>query len=179
MRTNGLRAALVVGLLLVAACSDDDDPAVDATGDDTEEPASSSTAAYDDEAPADDGDGDDAEAGSPGTVGLGDTDLGEVLVDAEGMTLYLFTQDSEGTSACVDGCAEAWPPLVADGEPTAGDGVDAALLGTIERADGTTQVTYAGHPLYTYAADEAPGDTVGQGVGDVWYAVDASGEAVS
>ena len=177
MRRNGLRAALVVGLLLVAACSDDDDPAVDATGDDTEEPASSSTTAADDyQGP---GDGDDEAAASGATVGLGDSDLGEVLVDAEGMTLYLFTQDSEGTSACVDGCAEAWPPLVADGAPTAGDGVDESLLGTIERADGSTQVTYNGHPLYTYAADEAPGDTVGQGVGDVWYVVDASGEAVS
>lgn len=177
MRTNGLRAVLLVGgLVLVAACSDDDDPSVDAAGDDTEEPSPSTTAA-DYQAPGDDGGDDAVSAGE--TVALGETDLGEVLVDADGMTLYLFTQDSEGTSACTEGCAEAWPPLIADGEPTGGDGIDASLLGTIERADGSMQVTYAGNPLYTYAADTAPGTTVGQGVGDVWFAVDASGEAVS
>ena len=69
------------------------------------------------------------------------------------MTLYLFKADEGSTSTCYDDCA-AWPPLEADA-PTGGDGIDAGLLGTTERDDGTTQVTYAGHPLYYYAADEA------------------------
>jgi predicted lipoprotein with Yx(FWY)xxD motif len=179
MRTNGLRAALVVGLLLVAACSDDDDdPSVDASGDDTEQTSSTTTA--DDPYPS--GDAGDAggtqEAGSH-LVNVGETDLGEVLVDADGMTLYLFTQDSGGTSACTEGCAEAWPPLLADGAPSGGDGIDASLLGTIERADGGMQVTYDGHPLYHYAADQEAGSTLGQGVGDVWFAVTPTGEAAS
>jgi predicted lipoprotein with Yx(FWY)xxD motif len=178
MRRNGLRAAIVAGLLLVAACSDDDDPSVEASGDDTEEPSSTTASPGDDyEAPGAAAGG-TQEAGTH-LVNLGDTDLGEVLVDSEGMTLYLFTQDSGESSACNAGCVDAWPPLLADGAPSGGEGVDAGLLGTIEREDGSQQVTYAGHPLYTYAADSAPGDTVGQGVGDVWFAVDAAGEADS
>lgn len=179
MRTKGVRAAVLVGLLVVAACSDDDDPSVDASGDETEESSTSTSkpAEQDYESPGGAG-GDTQEAGTH-LVDIGDTELGEVLVDPQGMTLYLFTQDSEGTSACTGGCAEAWPPLLTDGAPSGGDGVDASLLGTIERDDGSMQVTYDGHPLYTYAADTAPGDTLGQGVGDVWYAVTASGEPVS
>ena len=111
------------------------------------------------------------------TVTEGDT-LGEFLVDAEGMTLYLFTNDSEGTSNCYDGCAASWPPLLTGGEPEAGDGVDATLLGTTERTDGTTQVTYNGLPLYFFASDQSTGDTSGQGVGGVWYVVSPEGEAV-
>ncbi len=120
-----------------------------------------------------------AMSGDAATVEVteGDT-LGEFLVDAEGMTLYLFTNDSEGTSNCYDGCAASWPPLLTDGEPEAGDGVDAALLGTTERTDGTTQVTYNGLPLYFFASDQSAGDTSGQGVGDVWYVVSPEGEAV-
>ena len=94
------------------------------------------------------------------------------------MTLYLFTNDSEGTSNCEGGCAASWPPLLTDGEPEAGDGVDATLLGTTERTDGTTQVTYNGLPLYFFASDQSAGDTSGQGVGDVWYVVSPEGEAV-
>ena len=184
MRTNGLRAALVVGLLLVAACSDDDDPSIDASGDDTEQ--SSSTTAAEDPYPSGDSEDSDDSGDAGGTqeagtslVNVGETSLGDVLVSADGMTLYMFAQDTGGTSACTEGCAEAWPPLLADGAPSGGDGVDASLLGTIERADGAMQVTYDGHPLYSYAADKEPGDTVGQGVGDVWFAVTPSGEAAS
>jgi predicted lipoprotein with Yx(FWY)xxD motif len=99
-------------------------------------------------------------------------------VDANGMTLYLFTKDSAGTSNCSGGCASNWPPLTVTGQPVAGTGVNASLLGTTARADGSTQVTYNGHPLYYYKADHAPGDENGQGVGGVWYVVSASGDAV-
>jgi predicted lipoprotein with Yx(FWY)xxD motif len=92
------------------------------------------------------------------------------------MTLYMFKPDTQDTSACTEGCAQAWPPLTADGTPSGGDGVDPALLGTAPREDGSTQVTYNGHRLYTYSGDKAAGDTTGNGVGDMWYALTASGE---
>lgn len=110
------------------------------------------------------------------TVSTADTTAGEVLVDGQGMTLYLFDDDPEGESACTGGCAETWPPL--HGTPTAGSGADPDLLGTIERPDGTTQTTYGGHPVYLYAPDHAPGDITGQGVGEVWWVVAPDGTAI-
>lgn len=109
-------------------------------------------------------------------VTTADTELGAVLVDGQGMTLYLFTQDSPGQSACEGECLEAWPPL--EGEPVAGEGVDEALLGSIERSDGTVQASYADWPLYYFAQDAEPGDVTGQGVNDVWWVLDPSGEPV-
>ena len=114
------------------------------------------------------------------TVSLGKNDkLGSFLVDDKGMTLYLFTKDTPNTSNCYDKCATAWPPLLTTGEPAAGEGVDASLLGTTKRTDGTVQVTYNGWPLYYYQKDKAPGDIVGQDVGDVWFVVSPAGEQVS
>ena len=104
---------------------------------------------------------------------------GSVVVGEGGMSLYVFLSDTGGTSTCVDDCATAWPPLTvaAAGDVAAGAGVTGAI-GTIERADGTTQVTLGGAPLYYFAADAAAGDTKGQGVGGVWYLVSAAGEPV-
>lgn len=114
------------------------------------------------------------------TVELGKNDeLGSFLVDDKGMTLYLFTKDSPNTTVCYDKCATAWPPLLTTGDPVAGEGVDASLLGTTDRTDGTVQVTYNGWPLYYYEKDKAPGDVIGQDVGGVWYVVSASGEQVT
>ncbi len=119
------------------------------------------------------------EAGGAAALGVSQTDdLGEFLVDAEGMTLYLFTKDTDNASTCYGDCATAWPPLLTDGDPTLGEGLDAALVGTTERTDGTTQVTYGGWPLYYWVQDAAPGDTTGQDVGEVWYVVSPAGEAV-
>ena len=103
-------------------------------------------------------------------------DLGDVLVDADGMTLYMFDQDTNGEAAstCTGGCAESWPLLTVDGDPTAGDEVSAALT-TFERDDGSTQVAAAGWPLYYFASDEAPGDANGQGVNDVWWVLAPDG----
>ncbi len=105
--------------------------------------------------------------------------LGAFLVDAEGMTLYIFLNDEPGKSNCYDACAQNWPPLLSDGAPIAGEGVDAALLGTAERSDGGVQVTYNGWPLYYFAADTAAGDTNGQGIKNVWYVISPDGEAVT
>ena len=104
--------------------------------------------------------------------------LGSILTDRSGRTVYLFTNDESNMSNCSGGCARAWPPLLTVGAPQTGDGVNAASLATIERDDGSIQVTYNGWPLYYFAKDQQPGNTNGQGVGDVWFVVSALGEAV-
>jgi predicted lipoprotein with Yx(FWY)xxD motif len=115
----------------------------------------------------------------PATLAVTPTEkLGQVLVDGDGRTLYLFTKDTKDTTNCYDKCEQAWPPLLTIGQPTLQDGTQAALLGTTQRKDGTMQVTYNGAPLYYYFKDHAAGDTTGQGVGDVWYVVTADGQAV-
>lgn len=111
-----------------------------------------------------------------GLVALADSSLGSILVDGDGNVLYLFTPDEQGESVCYDECAGFWPPLV--GEFAAGDGVDAALMGSVARTDGSEQVTYNGWPLYYFANDAAPGDTNGQGVNEVWYVLDAAGDGI-
>jgi len=114
-------------------------------------------------------------------VALGKTRLGNVLVDARGRTLYLFAKDKGGRSACNGACATYWPPLVSAAKPRAARGVRASLLGLTKRTDGKRQVTYAGHPLYTFSLDTRAGQTSGQGLTDFggsWNAVAASGRAV-
>jgi predicted lipoprotein with Yx(FWY)xxD motif len=106
-------------------------------------------------------------------------DLGKVLVDDKGMTLYMFEKDKGGKSACYGGCAEAWPPLATDGDPVAKNGAVAGKLGTTGRTDGSTQVTYAGWPLYLYAGDQKPDQAKGNDIdqfGAEWYALTPSGE---
>ena len=113
------------------------------------------------------------------TVALGEAEgVGKLLTDGQGASLYYFMNDAEGVSSCADQCAETWPPLLVEGEPTAGQGVAPTLLGTIERADGATQVTYNGLPLYYFAEDQNSGDINGQGVGDSWFLVSPYGEAI-
>ncbi len=112
----------------------------------------------------------------PAMVNVGqNATLGSFLVDSNGMTLYIFANDKAGQSNCNGTCANNWPPLLTNGAPTAGTGVTASMLGTITRADGTTQVTYNGMPLYYFAADKAPGDTNGEGKGGVWYVMTPAG----
>ncbi len=114
------------------------------------------------------------------TIALGEGEAGRFLTDSEGFSLYLFLNDTDGASVCYDGCAALWPPLlVEDGaESTVGEGLDAGLLGTTERTDGTLQVTYNGWPLYYYAADMEAGQTTGQAVGGNWWLVSAAGTAL-
>ncbi|MCF6524211.1 hypothetical protein [Streptomyces sp. JJ36] len=110
-------------------------------------------------------------------------ELGRILTDEEGRTLYLFAKDTSAESTCYDACAEAWPPLTTDGQPqVTGEGVRKDLLGTTERRGGTQQVTYGGHPLYYFVSDDEPGDATGQGFnqfGAEWWVVNASGERVT
>jgi predicted lipoprotein with Yx(FWY)xxD motif len=104
-----------------------------------------------------------------------------MLADDAGRTLYLWEADQGDESACDGPCAEAWPPLTTDGRPAAGDGVKASLLGTSKRADGTLNVTYAGHPLYYFSGDQAAGDSNGKGsdgFGAKWWPVAPDGAAI-
>lgn len=107
-----------------------------------------------------------------------DTSWGKVLVDGEGNALYAFTQDEPGQSSCTGSCAEAWPPATVEGDASGGSGVNTASMGTVERADGSRQLTYAGRPLYRFHADTAPGSTKGQAVNGSWFLVDQEGELV-
>lgn len=158
-RLVGTLSAFILSFAL-SACGGD---TADDTGSDTETQTQAETET---EAP-------DA---SGTTVATAESDLGTILVDGEGRTLYLFTNDSPGTSACEGECLETWP--IVENAAAAGEGVDEALLGTIERSDGTVQATYKDWPLYYFANDSAPGDVNGQGVNDVWWVIDPAGNAI-
>jgi len=124
-----------------------------------------------------------ADASASTTLTLRHTRLGSILVAPDGHTLYEFTRDRSNVDNCqtIKGCTSVWPPLTASGSPKASGGVNAHLLGTIKLKNGTHQVTYAGHPLYLYAADDGPGQTEYVGAdeaGGIWYALNAHGGAV-
>jgi predicted lipoprotein with Yx(FWY)xxD motif len=114
-------------------------------------------------------------------VSTATTSLGRILVDSRGRTVYLFQKDTNGKSACAGQCATFWPPLIAVGKPVTGAGAKASLVGTTKRADGRVQLTYDGHPLYTFANDSKRGQTSGEGVnafGGSWYVVSPAGSTV-
>jgi predicted lipoprotein with Yx(FWY)xxD motif len=120
-------------------------------------------------------------AGAAPTVALTPSKLGSILVDGRGRALYLFEADKTTASTCYSSCASVWPPLTVSGAVTAGPRVIASQLGTTKRTDGTTEVTYNGHPLYYYAADTKPGDITGQGLnqfGAGWYVLTRRGAKV-
>jgi len=148
MRFRYLLLTLLLPALLIAgvACGDDDDD---------EEQPTATTGAPD---------------GAGEVVGVAAIDgIGDVLVDGDGFTLYIFTNDSDGTSTCVDSCAATWPPLVTtETEIEPPEGVD-GMFTLFERSDGQMQVVYEGQPLYRYGPDSAPGDATGEGFGGVWF----------
>jgi predicted lipoprotein with Yx(FWY)xxD motif len=107
--------------------------------------------------------------------------LGQILVDGNGITVYLFVADTGTVSTCYTSCAAIWPPVLTTGAPQAGTGAQASLLGTTTRTDGKIEVTYAGHPLYYFIKDKQAGDTTGQGVngfGALWWVLSPSGTAM-
>ena len=124
--------------------------------------------------------GGDSSAAADATLHTADSDLGDIVVDADGRTVYVFDEDEPGSgaSACSGDCLEQWPPVVAEDEEPTADGVDGDL-GTIERDDGTLQVTLDGAPLYLFAGDGGSGDVTGHGVGDVWWAVGPDGNKIA
>ncbi len=109
----------------------------------------------------------------PATVAVARTGKGELLVDANGMTLYRFDKDKSGASNCAGTCAQTWPPLLLDpatAAPVTGDGVQGPLS-VVVRSDGARQVADNGRPLYRYSGDTKAGDTNGDGIGSVWHVV--------
>jgi predicted lipoprotein with Yx(FWY)xxD motif len=162
-----MAAALVVGLALVGAgCGSSSKSAKSTTAG---AGATSSTASPSTSGAA-------ATSASTADVTVVDTSLGKVLVGKNGKTLYLFKHDTGTTSACTGACATAWPAVVVTTTPTAGSGVTAALT-TATAADGSKQLVVNGHLVYNYAGDQ-PGDTMGNGVGGVWYALTPAGAQV-
>jgi predicted lipoprotein with Yx(FWY)xxD motif len=123
--------------------------------------------------------GDDTSGGeaAKGALKVADSDFGQILTDSEGRSLYAFTKDTDGQSTCNAGCEENWPPLLADGKPSGSADVNGALK-TVSREDGTKQVVIGKWPLYYFAGDNAPSDTQGQGVNDVWFLVGPDGKLV-
>jgi len=121
-------------------------------------------------------------AASGHAIALCSTNLGRVLVNSKGHTLYLFKKDKGAKSSCYGSCATFWPPLLKHGTVTLGPGLKKSLLGTTRRRNGTQQLTYDKHPLYTYKLDTRAGQTAGQGVngfGAKWWALSASGKAIT
>ena len=120
-------------------------------------------------------------AGRATTVTTSGSRLGRILVDGQGRTLYLFEKDAKGRSSCTGACAAYWPPLLTHGKPAAHGSVKQSLLGVTHPGDGTSQVTYAGHPLYRFVQDTKPGQANGQGLdvyGAEWYVLSAAGTKV-
>jgi predicted lipoprotein with Yx(FWY)xxD motif len=121
--------------------------------------------------------------GGSKTINVTDNgDLGKILTDSKGRTIYLFEKDTGPKSTCSGACATDWPPVTTTGKPTAGSGLTASMVGTTTRSDGAKQVTYNGHPLYLYVGDQKAGDTNGQAVdafGAKWYALSPAGDTVT
>jgi predicted lipoprotein with Yx(FWY)xxD motif len=117
----------------------------------------------------------------PATISVASSGLGQILVGANGKTLYLFEADTSTQSTCSGACTQAWPPLTTSGAPKVSGSASASLLGTTTRSDGTTQVTYSGHPLYYFVSDTKPGDTNGEGstaFGAGWDVLSPSGAKI-
>lgn len=117
------------------------------------------------------------------TLTLQHSPAGPILATGGGDTLYDFAPDTPTHSACLnDGCVFQWPPLIQSGPVRVGPGVDAALVGRLTRPDGSTQLSYGGHPLYTYNLDVTPGIVMGQAIdqdGGLWYVLDAKGQQIT
>jgi predicted lipoprotein with Yx(FWY)xxD motif len=188
-----LRPVLGIGAicasLVLAACGDDDDdaPAADQTaaasapseaGAQTEAAESGAGKANESGSEA----GDDEGAAKPGVeITTADSQFGSVLFDSEQRAIYYFDKETASTSECYGDCAVAWPPVLTEGEPRAGGEAEEKLLGTTERDDGSTQVTYDGHPLYYYV-DDPQGQVLCHNVeefGGLWLAVEPGGAPVS
>ncbi|MEE8466372.1 MAG: hypothetical protein V3S68_07835, partial [Dehalococcoidia bacterium] len=155
---------LLMGLMapvLIAACGGDDPTAVPVQVTATNTPQPTAVPPTQPPPPPDPTSTSEPEATMTGRVEVSNQgSLGSHLVDGDGMTLYLFTNDERGISNCSGGCADAWPPVLTDGDPEAGEGLDPERLATIQREDGSSQVTYNGKPLYYFANDQTPADTL-------------------
>jgi predicted lipoprotein with Yx(FWY)xxD motif len=174
-----LAIAGVCASLALVACGDDDD---DAPNTQAEAPAAETTTEEDTggEQPGGGGGGEGADARSGVEITTADSQFGEALFDGD-RAIYYFDKEQTEASECYGDCAVAWPPVLTEDDPQAGGGADAKLLGTIERDDGSTQVTYAGRPLYYYI-DDPVGQILCHNVvefGGTWLAVQPNGDPVA
>ena len=121
-------------------------------------------------------------ASNPAPIPVGlkveDSALGKILTDQTGQTLYAFTDDKKGTSACATSCLATWPALLSDKNVSADAGVDQSKVSTAARTEGTSQVTYNDWLLYYYVGDVGPGDVDGQAVDGKWFVVSADGKLI-
>jgi len=175
--------ALLVALALVVAGCGSDSSTGSAYGGKGGGGSSDSKQAASDSAEGEKGGYGSAKASTGGGDGIVSAaevgDLGTILVDSQGRTLYDFHKDKGATSSCYGACAGAWPPLLTKGNPQAQGPADRSMLGTTKRKDGTLQVTYNGWPLYTYAGDQNPGEANGNDIdqfGAEWYALQPNGQ---
>jgi predicted lipoprotein with Yx(FWY)xxD motif len=176
MRT--LTLLLIAGLLTLAGCGGDDETPASSTQQSTDAAMEKKDADAD---AMEKKDTDDATAKGGTEIVLADSDFGDMLFDSNKQAIYIFENDPKDESVCYDDCAEAWPPVFTEGEPVAGDGTDAELIGTTKRRDGKLQVTYAGKPLYYYA-HEKPGEVKCHNVnlnGGFWWVVGADGKRLA
>ncbi len=163
------------GALIISACGSSATPG-GVAGASTMTPTATSTAT-----PAATPTASAAPSQAGATVGVASNKLGQILVDGKGFTLYLFEADITTTSTCSGDCAANWPPLLTNGTPMAAGAATQAMLGTTMRSDGTTQVTYNGHPLYHFVSDTNAGDTHGQGLtafGAGWDVLSPAGNKI-
>ena len=161
-RTTLIAVPAVLLLATAAACSSSSSPSATHTGTST-----SSTPS-----------GGAVSASGTALQVTSSSSLGQIVTTGSGMTVYRYDADTanSGTSACTGGCAAAWPPVLYSGTGTPKvNGVSSSLVGEITRSDGTKQLTLDGWPLYTYAGDQGPGSTAGQGSGGTWWAVTPAG----
>ncbi len=168
---------LLIGLVVVAAgCGEDDG------GETTPATSAAEAEAVASEETPEQGGGIAKDEVAKGTkLVLGDSEFGQMLYDENEQAIYVFERDTSEESTCYDECAAAWPPVLTPDEPAAGKGVDGSLLGTTERRDGETQITYGGRPLYYYA-HEPPGEVRCHNVdlnGGFWWVVGRDGEPLT
>jgi predicted lipoprotein with Yx(FWY)xxD motif len=164
-RTRLSLAGFALGLIALIAVAGCGGSSSSTTASSTEAAATSTTAST---------------GGGAGTIDVADNPkLGQVLVDSQGHTVYMFEKDESDESYCNGSCAKVWPPVTAKGQPKAGSGVSSSKLTTLKRDDGSTQVVFDGHPLYTYVKDEDTEDAYGNGLdqfGAEWYGMHPNGE---
>jgi predicted lipoprotein with Yx(FWY)xxD motif len=176
-RRSLLFPALLAVIAIVAACSSPSGAA---------SPSAAAPSVAPSEAPASEAPASEAPASEAPAAGMvtelkvAESSLGQIITDGAGMTLYGFTPDEAGTPTCYDDCAAAWPPALADDATavTAGAGLDASKLSTVDRTDGGKQLKYGTWTLYYFAKDAAAGDVKGQGLNDVWYVIAPSGDLI-
>ncbi|MEE8600525.1 hypothetical protein [Euzebya tangerina] len=164
--TLKVAAASALLALALAACGSDTD-AEDVGAATAVAQTAEDAAATDDSSPS----------GGEAIVTTASTDVGDILVDADGFTVYGFTEDSDGTPTCEDACLDAWPAVTVESAEVP-EGLDAEVFSVVERTDGTFQLVAGEWPLYTFTGDLEPGDTNGQGSGDVWFAAAPDGSLI-